>query len=367
MSIPFIDLSFQTRAVVDRFLQQLQPLAASNRFIGGRQVEAFEKSFARFCRVPHCVALNSGTDALRLGLRALGLRAPQQVVTSPFSFIATAEAIREKASLVLADVDLQTFNLDPQAVEASLTPDTRVILPVHIFGLPAAMQELSSIAARNSLILVEDACQAHGAQYKGKMAGSLGHLAAFSFYPTKNLGAFGDAGALTCSDPELERKVRLLRNHGQTGFYEHADEGVNSRMDALQALLLNLKMEFLSEWVEMRRMLAAVYRSELEQLGEVQFQREPEGVVHAYHLLAARVERREELSKFLREQGIETRPTYPTPLHRQEAYRHLDLPAGSFPNAELICQTVLCFPLYPGLTVDRAAQVARQIKRFYVG
>ncbi len=366
--IPFIDLTSQTRDVLPEFSAQVQELANCNRFIGGEPVENFESGFAAYCGASHCVALNSGTDALRLGLLASGIGSGDEVITTPFTFIATAEAISQTgASLILADIEPDTFNLCPQAAERCISPRTKALLPVHIFGLPADMEKLTYLAHINRLSVFEDASQAQGAEIAGQRAGSLGGWAAFSFYPTKNLGAFGDAGALTCQDPQLARKVRLLRNHGQDGHYQHCCEGYNSRMDALQAALLSLKLARLEAWIEQRRTIAAIYREELNQVSGVRVQAEPQRYRHSYHIVAALVEKRDDLQRFLTSRGIETKVIYPTPIHLLQAYRHLDLPQGQLPVCEDVCRKVLCFPAYPGMSEEQAGEVARSIKGFYAG
>ncbi|MEJ2146227.1 MAG: DegT/DnrJ/EryC1/StrS family aminotransferase [Acidobacteriota bacterium] len=364
-TIPFLDLSFQSRQVRPEFLAAADELVAANRFIGGQAVSGFERDFADFCGVEHCVALNSGTDALRLALMAAGVQPDDEIITSPFTFIATGEAINQVARLVLADVDPETFNLSPKAVEHQVTRRTGAVVPVHIFGLPADMDRINAVAAARGLVVIEDACQAHGASIRGRMTGRLGNAAAFSFYPSKNLGAFGDAGAVTSSDGTIAEKVRLLRNHGQTELYTHIIEGFNSRMDALQARLLSLKLAHLEAWNAERRRLVDVYREELAGIDAIRFQRVPDGYRHAYHILAVLFEERDDLVAYLKERGIDIRVIYPTPLHLMEAYRNLGLSRGDFPNAERVCDEVLCLPLFPGLARESVVRVAQEIRRFF--
>ncbi len=365
MTIPFLDLSYQTRKIQTQLLDVLRNLTDQNRFIGGAEVERFEKSFAQFCGVETCVALNSGTDALRLGLLACGVKPEDEVITSPFTFIATAEAISQTGVPVFADVNLDTFNLSAKSVQSRISHRTRAIVPVHIFGLPADMIAFGALADQGGLAVVEDACQAHGAAIGEKKVGSFGDAAAFSFYPSKNLGAFGDAGAATTSDGECDSMIRLLRNHGQTGPYFHQREGFNSRMDTFQAAVLNLKLPLLQRWNEERQRLAGIYRDELESLNEVIFQRIPEGYTHAFHLVAALVEDRPDLMKFLSEHGVETKVVYPTPIHLLPAYRYLGHQEGDFPNAEEVCRRVICLPAYPGMGDDKVYEIATLIRRFY--
>ena len=365
LRIPFLDLSFQTGKVASQFISQIRQLVEQSRFIGGEPVEVFEEAFAKLCGTQHCVALNSGTDALRLALLAAGLKPDDEVITSPFTFIATAEAINQTSVLKLADVEPDTFTLSPDAVEKKLSSRSKAIVPVHIFGLPANMTAFKQLAEQHNLFVLEDACQAHGASIEGHRAGSLGAAAAFSFYPSKNLGAFGDAGAVTCPDRNLAEKVRLLRNHGQVGSYVHQIEGFNSRMDCFQGIALRLKLGYLEGWNHERQQIAEGYRNKLEDLSEVRFQRLPSGYAHVYHVFAILVERRDELQAYLRGVGIETRVIYPVPVHLHPAYRHLGLGQGDLPNAESICSSVLCLPIYPGLEQEQVCEVANQIRRFY--
>ena len=365
VKVPFLDLSYQTGKVAAEFISQISRLVQQNRFIGGEPVEMFENAFAGVCGARHCVALNSGTDALRLALLAAALEPGDEVITSPFTFIATAEAISQTAQLKLADVEPETFTLSPAAVEAAVSARTRAIVPVHIFGLPANMTAFQALAGRNGLFVLEDACQAHGASLRDRRTGSLGGAAAFSFYPSKNLGAFGDAGAITCQEAGFAEKIRLLRNHGQVGSYFHEIEGFNSRMDSFQGVALSLKLEYLEQWNQQRQQIAELYRNELDKLSEVCFQRVPNGYVHVYHVFAILVEQRDELQKYLSGRGIETRVIYPVPVHLHPAYENLGLVKGDFPNTESICDSVLCLPIYPGLEHGRARHVAEQIRQFY--
>ncbi len=360
-----LDLSSQTQAVAADFLLELTSLLRDNRFIGGEPVAAFEEAFADFCGVRHCVGLNSGTDALRLALIAAGVKPDSEVITSPFSFIATSESVSQTGRLVLADIDPETYTLCPKQVRERITPQTRAVLPVHIFGLPADMPALLRDAQEHHLVVIEDACQAHGAAIGSRRVGGFGQSAAFSFYPTKNLGAFGDAGALTTQDETLAERVRSLRNHGQFAPYLHREEGYNSRLDSLQAAVLLLKLRHLEGWNQQRRALASAYRAMLAEVEEVRLQKQPERYRHCYHLLAARVERRDELLEFLRSRDIEARAIYPRPTHLQEAYRHLGHREGDFPVAEAVCREVLCFPLHPGMGEPDARRVSRLVKEFY--
>ncbi len=365
MKVPYLDLSYQTSKIENDFHNELKELVAGNQFIGGKRISDFEQAFAEYCGAGFCVAVNSGTDALRIALMAVGTGREDEVITSPFTFIATAEAVSQTGRLVLADLDPETFTLDTEAVREKVTTSTRAILPVHIFGLAADMPGLQRIASEFNLSLVEDACQSHGASIQGRRAGSLGHAAGFSFYPSKNLSAFGDAGAITCNSAELAERFTLLRNHGQTGAYNHVMEGFNSRMDTIQAAALSLKMKYLEEWNKWRADLADIYRDGLSDIDEVKFQKVPDGYEHAWHIVAFLCEERNELGAWLGEKGIDTRVVYPTPLHLMEAYKYLGFEKGSFPVAERISEQVLCLPVYPGMPMEQARYVVEMIREYF--
>lgn len=363
--IPFLDLSFQTHAVSDAFQARVAKLISGNQFIGGREVAAFEEEFARYCGARHCVSLNSGTDAIQFALTASGVRPEDEVITTPFSFIATAEAVARVGRIVFADIDPKTWTLSVESAESRASSRTAALLPVHIFGNPADMSGFKKLAGRRRLRLIEDACQAHGANVKGRPVGSLGDAAAFSFYPTKNLGAFGDAGALTARRKDVADQVRLLRNHGQTGPYRHSIEGFNSRLDALQAAVLRLKLSKIENWNRQRERIASWYREILDDLGAVRFQETLPGARPVYHLFGLQAERRDELAAFLQTRGIGVRAIYPTPIHLLPAYRHLGYRRGALPVAEAVCRRVLCLPCFPGLRRDQVESVALAVKKFY--
>lgn len=366
MNVPFLDLSHQNRPILSLFLKEVERISQENGFIGGSIVAEFEKRFADYCGIPHCVAVNSGTDALRLALLGCQVEPDSEVITAPFTFIATAEAITQSGCrLVFADVDPLTFTLDPGSASQMVTGRTRAIVPVHIFGLPADMDGLSRIAESHSLLILEDACQAHGATFDGRHAGTFSSAAAFSFYPSKNLGAFGDAGAVTCQSDALAERLRLLRNHGQRGPYCHDREGFNSRMDTIQAAALLLKLDRLTDWNRERAKIAAIYREELQSVSEVRFQKVPSGAGHVYHLVAAVAENRDALRNHLAARGIECRIIYPTPLHLSEAYRQLRYRRGDFPNAERICNNIICFPVFPGLPAGTVRRISEAVREFY--
>lgn len=365
MNVPYLDLSFQTGQVAAGFQEELKKLVEGNQFIGGSRITDFEEAWARYCGAGYCVAVNSGTDALRIALAAVGVGPEDEVITSPFTFIATAEAVSQTGRLVLADIDPETFTMDPESVRGRINTSTRAIIPVHIFGLAADMPALQRISGEFNLSMIEDACQAHGASILGRRAGSMGSAGAFSFYPSKNLSAFGDAGAVTCNSPELAERFRLLRNHGQTGPYVHIIEGFNSRMDTVQATVLSLKLRHLDEWNQWRSELAGIYREGLSGIEEIRFQKVPPGYEHAWHIVAFLTEDRDELAAKLKDKGVDTRVVYPTPLHLMKAYEHLGFEKGSFPVAERVSEQVLCLPVYPGMPKENARHVVDLILDYY--
>jgi len=364
LTVPFLDLTPQTQAVQYEVLERLRELMNENLFIGGETVSEFERYFAEYCGSAHCVALNSGTDALRFGLAAAGVGPEDEILTSPLTFIATVEAANQVGRVRFADVDPGTFNLSIREVEQKITKKTRALVPVDLYGLPADLPAFEKIARQRDLVVVEDACQAHGGAVTGRRTGSFGRCAAFSFYPTKNLSAFGDAGALTTSDRDLAERVRLLRNHGQTGPYRHESEGGNSRMDAFQAAVLTLKLPHLDRWNQERRKIAALYRQGIGDLAGFRLQDIPPGFHHVYHLFPLLVERREALQAFLESRQIQTRIIYPIPLHLMPALKHLGYRPGDFPYAEEICAKILCLPCYPGLGESQVEEVVAAIREF---
>jgi len=354
--IPFVDLASLHAELHDEILAAWSQILKSAAFIGGHAVERFETDFATFTGARRAVGLGSGTDAIRLALLAMDVRPGDEVVTVPHTFIATTEAITQAGGRpVFVDVDEATGTLDPALVERALTPKTRVLLPVHLYGQTADMAPLLDIARRRGLRVLEDACQAHGAEYHGRRAGSLADAAAFSFYPGKNLGACGEAGAVTTDDDDLAGKIRRLRDHGQREKYLHESEGFNARLDALQAVVLTLKLKHIDAWTEARRGHARRY---LEALAgtELELPHEAAGRRHVYHLFVVRHRTRDRLRERLEARGIGTGLHYPVPLHLQQAYAHLGLGPGSFPHSERWAFSGLSLPMFPSLTeaqVDR--------------
>ncbi|HKN70078.1 MAG TPA: DegT/DnrJ/EryC1/StrS family aminotransferase [Terriglobales bacterium] len=388
-SIPFLDLVTPHVELEQELTQVFQQAIRTAGFIGGPVVENFEKGFADFCEVKHAVAVSSGTDALRFALRAAGVQAGDAVVTVPHTFIATTEAISQAGALPeFVDIDERTYNLDPEKLreylEQKCTRDTSgklisrrsgrqvtTVVPVHLYGQMADMDAILELADRFGLTVVEDACQAHGAQYfSGKQnrwltAGSVGRAAAFSFYPGKNLGACGEAGAVTTNDPALAAQVRMLRDHGQAKKYYHGMEGYNGRMDAIQAGILHVKLQHVTEWNKQRRARAAEYRKLFEATGSpVNPPYEPSWSRAVYHLYVVRTEHREELMAFLKEQGIGTGIHYPIPLHLQKAYHALGYSSSDFPATERVANEIVSLPMYPQLTAAQQARVVEQVVQF---
>lgn len=382
MTIPLVDLKAQYLSIKDEIDAAIQRVVDSMSFILGPDVRAFEEEFARFCGVQHAVGVDSGTAALHLAFLVcdIGLRPEassqgsargaqpegpgDEVITTPHTFIATIGMLgRVGARPVFVDIDSRTYNMDPAKIEAAITERTKAILPVHLYGQPAEMDPILEIADRHGLKVIEDAAQAHGAEYKGRRAGSMGHVAIFSFYPGKNLGAYGDAGALVTNDGEIAEKARLLRDHGRRDKYEHLLQGFNYRMDTLQAAILRAKLPHLEEWNEARRRGVATYREFLDGLDLV-LPYEPKHVRAVYHLFVVRLQERDALREHLKARGISTGIHYPIPLHLQPAYRHLGYKEGDFPITEECARQVLSLPMYPELTQAQIEEVARAIKEF---
>jgi dTDP-4-amino-4,6-dideoxygalactose transaminase len=365
-AIPFVDLVAQYESIASDIDRAFHEVTSSAEYILGRRVEGFEEAFAAFVGARFAVGVGSGLDALRLALLALELGPGDEVILPANSYIATALAVSEvSADVVLVDCDPRTYNIDPGAVEAAITPRTRALLPVHFAGQAADMQLLLELAERNDLFLVEDAAQAHGARWRDRPCGSIGDLACFSFYPAKNLGAYGDGGIVSTSEAATADRLRQLRNYGERRKYEHVVKGVNSRLDGMQAAFLMIKLRRLDEWNAARARHAESYRAELEDVGDLTLPAVAPDVTHIYHLFVIRTQRRDALRDHLSERGIQTGIHYPTPIHMQEAYRELGLGVGSFPNAEALAREGLSLPMYPELSADQLAAVTGAIREFF--
>jgi dTDP-4-amino-4,6-dideoxygalactose transaminase len=364
-SIPLVDLRAQYETIRDEIDTAIQRVLDSTSFILGPEVRAFEDAFATFSGASSAVGVASGTAALQLALQALGVAPSDEVITTSLTFIATAEAISHAgARPVFADIDPSTFTLDPAAVEAAITPKTRAIVPVHLYGHPADMIAIRDIARRRGLAMVEDAAQAHGAEVDGRRVGSLADLAAFSFYPGKNLGAYGDAGAVTGDDESLVGRVRKLRDHGRTSKYAHDEVGYGERMDSLQAAILRVKLRHLEDWTAARRRHAEGYRERLAGL-DVGLPAQAPGRHHVYHLFVIRSDRRDELLAHLLRAGIGAGIHYPIPVHLQAAYRSPGDRPPRLPETEAAAAEVLSLPLYPEMTDSVLDRVSDAVRDFF--
>jgi dTDP-4-amino-4,6-dideoxygalactose transaminase len=362
--IPLVDLKAQYASIKPEIDAAIQRVLDSTNFILGKEVEDFEQSFARYVGAKGGVGVASGTAALHLALLACGVGTGDEIITTAHTFFATAEAVSQTgARPVFVDIDPRTYNIDPNRGEDAITSRTKAILPVHLYGQPAQMQPLLDIAQRHNLWLIEDAAQAHGAEYQGQRCGGIGHLACFSFYPGKNLGAYGDAGMVTGNDDELLARVRRLRNHGRTRKYEHIELGWGQRLDALQAAILAAKLLHLEAWTEARRAHARRY-TELLADCDVVTPYEAPSVRHVYHLYVIRTPRRDDLLAHLRAKGIGAGIHYPIPLHRQPAYLEDGYGHLRLPVAEQVAAHVLSLPMYAELLDDQIAYVAEEVKEF---
>lgn len=363
-AIPLVDLRTQYDSIRDEVEEAMRRVLESSAFILGPDVAAFEEEFAAYCGAPHCVGVSSGTAALELALRALGVGPGHEVITTTHTFIATAEAISAVgARPVFVDIDSRTYNIDPDACAAAVTPATRALLPVHLYGQPADMVRLQRVAADHGLALVEDAAQAHGAAWQGQPVGARGDAACYSFYPGKNLGAYGDAGAVTCADPALDEQVRLLRNHGRRSKYLHEQIGFGERLDTLQAAVLRVKLRRLAEWTAARRRLAARYSALLAGSG-LALPAVTAGAEPVWHLYVVRTPRRDALLSHLKAQGIGAGVHYPVPLHLQPAYAGLGYRRGALPISEEVAATCLSLPLYPEMSDSQQDRVVGAVLEF---
>ena len=355
--IPLVDLKAQYRALKPEIDQAIARVLESSQFILGPEVEAFEKEFASYCGVQHGIAVNSGTSALHLALLAAGVGPGDEVITVPFTFVATVAAIQYAgAEAAYVDIEPETYTLDPAQLESAITPRTKAIIPVHLYGHPADMDPILEVARRRKLVVIEDACQAHGAEYKGRRTGSMGELGCFSFYPGKNLGAYGEGGLVTTSNAEYDHKIRMLRDWGAERKYEHLLRGFNYRMDGLQGAILRVKLRHLEEWTESRRRHAALYGSLLAPSG-VSVPRAASWARHVYHVYSIRSTARERLHRVLQEHEIQSGIHYPVPVHLQPAYASPRYPRGSFPRSEAAAREVLSLPMYPELTSEQIQTV----------
>ncbi|MFQ5451043.1 MAG: DegT/DnrJ/EryC1/StrS family aminotransferase [Nitrospinaceae bacterium] len=379
MKIPFLNLSYQHEPIQDEIAETISGVIRDNAFILGEEVQKLEKRIAGYCQTEFAVGVSSGTDALLISLMALGIGPEDEVITTPFSFFATAGSIvRTGAQPVFADIDPVTYNIDPKKIEAKITPHTRAILPVHLYGQCADMEPILEIAEARKLFVIEDAAQALGAQYRdGRRAGNFGDLGCFSFFPSKNLGGFGDGGMVVTQDARRWERIRMLRVHGSQSEYNHKLIGGNFRLDNLQAAVLNVKMTLLEKWHHERRENAKRYEALfrhgcLVENGKVRL---PQPVYagpgvpdyHIYNQFVIRVRDRDKLREYLLAEGISTKVYYPIPFHLQECFRPLGHKAGDFPEAELAARETLALPVFPGLTSGQQEYIVERIEAFYDG
>lgn len=366
MEVPFLNLRAQYESLKSELLDRIIQAIESTAFISGPFVSAFEKEFADYCNCKYAIGVGSGTEALWLALTALNIGPGDEVITVPNTFIATAEAISQTgATPIFVDVDEKTYTMDPRKLRHAITARTKAILPVHLYGQMADMDEIMTIANKNDLFVIEDACQAHGAEYNGRRAGSIGHAGCFSFYPGKNLGAYGDAGAVVTNNAKLAEHVLRLRDHGQMVKYEHQLIGWNARMDEIQGAVLSVKLKYLEKWNESRRKVAEFYNSFLHDVREITLPVEAPYARHVYHIYAARTAKRDSLIEYLGKQSIQCGIHYPIPIHFQQAYAHLKIQRGAFPIAEKVSEEVVSLPMCPELNRQQLEKVVSDIRQFF--
>ena len=354
MKVPFLDLNVQNESIKEELLAEIQAVLDSSAFAGGPFVEAFENNFARFCQCDHAIGVGSGTDALWMALLGLGVGPGDEVITVPNTFIATAEAITFcGAQPVFVDIDEESYTMNPALLEAAITDKTKAIVPVHLYGQTCDMDPILAIAKKWGLYVVEDACQAHGAEYRGKRAGSLGDVGCFSFYPSKNLGACGEAGAIVTNNTALADRMKMFRDHGQDQKYCHSMIGWNARMDGIQGAILTIKLKYLPQWTEARRENAKRYQERLDPEESVIAPVEMAYAKHVHHVYAVRAKNRDALLAELRDREIFCGIHYPVPIHLQEAYASMGLGRTSFPVAERCAEEILSLPMFPELSHEQ--------------
>ncbi len=367
--VPLLDLEPIHGPIRDRLKEAVLSILDSNRFVGGPHVEGFEREIADYCGVEHAVGLSSGTDALLIALMALDVRPGDEVIVPSFTFFSSAGSVhRVGARIVFCDIDPATCNLDPDRLETLITSRTKGVMPVHLFGQCADMGPIAEVCSRHGLKIIEDAAQAIGAQYDGRMAGSMGDVGCFSFYPSKNLSAMGDAGLATTNNGELAEKIRFLRNHGEVGRYHHAYVGGNFRLDAIQAAVLRVKLPELEGWHQQRRENAAQYQEALKDLekdGVLGLPSEIPGRRHVFNQFVIRMDKRDELQEHLAANNIGTAIYYPVPLHLQQCFSYLGYKAGSLEVSETAAREVLALPVFPGLRTEQREKVIRCVRAFF--
>ena len=363
MSIPFIDFKEQNSLIQGEVDLGLKKVFEKGDYILGEQAQVFEGAFAKYCDAKYGVGVNSGTDALHLALAALEIKEGDEVIVPTFTFIATALCVSFcRATPVFVDIENDTYNIDPKSFEKAITKKTKAVIPVHLYGQPANMNEIVAIARKHGIKVVEDAAQAHGSRYNGKRAGSLGDVACFSFYPTKSLGACGDAGMIVTSDDTIRQNALMLRDYGRQGRYEHKIKGTNSRLDTIQAVVLNAKLKHLDDWNLMRAKAADYYNQLLSKVPGVTTPHLKSDRTHVYQTYAVRVANREKVMEGLKSKGVSSLIHYPIPLHLQEAYQELGYKKGAFPIAEKLASDVLSLPMFPHITKQQIEHVVAALK-----
>ncbi|MCJ7618412.1 MAG: DegT/DnrJ/EryC1/StrS family aminotransferase [Desulfobacterales bacterium] len=363
MKVPFLDLKAQYASIREEIASGLQQVLDNTAFAGGPFVKNFEKEFASFCKTDFAVGLGSGTDALWAAVLGLGIGQGDEVITTPNTFIATAEAISfAGAKPVFVDIDEKTYTMDPALLEDAITPKTKAIIPVHLYGQTADMDPILKVAKKHDLFVIEDACQAHGAEYKSRPAGSIGDAGCFSFYPGKNLGAYGEAGAVVTNNAQLNEKMQMFRDHGQAKKYYHSMIGWNARMDGLQGAVLSVKLKYLNQWNGSRRKNAQLYNKLLANIEGVILPTEAGHAKHIYHLYVIRTQNRDAFIAALAENDVFCGIHYPVPLHLQDAYSSLGYKKGDFPVAEKCCEQLVSLPMFPELTSEQIGYVVEKIK-----
>ena len=366
-NVPFVDLGIQYQAIAAEINHAISKVIQEADFILGREVRLFEEEFAAFCDVPYAVGVDSGTSALELALRAFDIGSGDEVITAANSFIASALGVSHAgAKPVLVDVDPYTYTLDVTAIERAITRRTKAILPVHLYGHPAHMDPIQQLADKHGVMVIEYACQAHGARYKGKRVGSLSHAAAFSFYPGKNLGAYGDGGMVVTNDKKVANRLEMLRNYGQKEKYKHLFRGYNRRLDTMQAAILRVKLRYLEKWNAARRWNASLYQKHLEGSGVV-VPGEAGGAESVWHLYVIRTEQRDQLKDHLVSKGINASIHYPVPIHLLEAHADLNYKVGDFPWSESVAHEVISLPMYPEMTVQQIETVSAAVRQALAG
>lgn len=365
MEVPLLDLVKQYKTLERELKQAIDDVLESGAYIMGRQCAEFEKAMAEYCGVKHAIGLANGTDALLLTLDALGIGPGDEVITTPFTFFATAEVVSQLgAKSVFVDIEPNTYNIDVSKLEAAITEKTKAIIPVHIFGQPADMSEIVDLARKYNLYVLEDACQAIGSQYQGQMIGSIGTAGCFSFFPTKNLGGYGDGGMVVTNDDELARKIKILRAHGSSPKYYHSMIGYNSRLDTLQAAMLLVKLKYIDQWNQLRRDKAAIYNYAFRDL-PIQVPFEKEDRLAVFHLYIIQTKYRDELMAFLKENQVASGIYYPVPLHLQEVYKDHGYDRDSLIESEKASQGTMALPLYPEMTSEEQEYVIEVVREFF--